>query len=123
MGLFTKKAEEKINWKPLNQEEQLTGFIESSRHKPIAMFKHSTRCALSSMAMSRLERGWNLDDSDVDIYYLDLLNYRNISNKIATLFSIEHQSPQLIVLQGGKVLYHASHGEIDPDALKQNLLG
>ena len=121
MGLFTKNKEEKINWKTLNQEEQLSEFIELSKQKPIAMFKHSTRCALSSMAKSRLERGWDLSDNDLDIYYLDLLNYRNVSNKMASLFSVEHQSPQLIVLQNGKVLYHASHGEIDPLTLKESL--
>jgi len=122
MGLFSKNKEEKIKWKTLNQEEQLEEFIELSKNKPIAMFKHSTRCALSSMAKSRLERGWNMEDSDVDIYYLDLLNYRTISNRIASLFGVEHQSPQLIVLQDGKVLYHASHSEIEAVELK-NALG
>jgi len=63
-----------------------------------------------------------MEDSDVDIYYLDLLNYRTISNRIASLFGVEHQSPQLIVLQDGKVLYHASHSEIEAVELK-NALG
>jgi bacillithiol system protein YtxJ len=121
MGLFTKDKGGGINWKTLDLENQLTEFIELSKHKPIAIYKHSTRCSLSSMVKSRLERGWNINDNDIDMYYLDLLNYRNISNKIASIFNIEHQSPQLIVLHQGKVLYHASHGEIDADVLKASI--
>jgi len=121
MGLFTKDKEGRINWKELESEAQLTEFLELSKSKPIAIFKHSTRCSLSSMVKSRLERGWNINDNDLDMYYLDLLNNRNVSNKIASIFNVEHQSPQLIVLHQGKVLYHASHGEIDAGTLKESI--
>ena len=73
------------------------------------------------MVKSRLERGWNINDNDIDMYYLDLLNYRNISDKIASDFNVEHQSPQLIVLSQGDVLHHASHGEIDAGILKKSI--
>ena len=73
------------------------------------------------MVKSRLERGWNINDNDIEMYYLDLLNYRNISDKIASAFNVEHQSPQLIVLSEGDVLYHASHGEIDAGILKKSI--
>ena len=121
MGLFSKDKGETINWKILETEAQLADFLDLSYHKPIAIFKHSTRCSLSSMVKSRLERGWNINDNDIDMYYLDLLNYRNVSDKISSVFNIEHQSPQLIVLSQGKVLYHASHGEIDPGVLKKSI--
>ena len=121
MGLFTKDKGGGINWKTLDLENQLTEFIELSKSKPIAIYKHSTRCSLSSMVKSRLERGWNINDNDIDMYYLDLLDYRNVSNKIASLFALGHQSPQLIVLHQGKVLYHASHGEIDAGVLKERI--
>ena len=121
MGLFTKDKGGEINWKKLSQENQLTEFIELSKSKPIAMFKHSTRCSLSSMVKSRLERAWDINGNDIEIYYLDLIQYRDVSNKIASIFNIEHQSPQLIVLDQGKVLYHASHGEIDAGVLKESI--
>lgn len=119
MGLFSKDKGETINWKILETEAQLTEFFELSRRKPIAIFKHSTRCSLSSMVKSRLERSWDIDDNNIEMYYLDLLSYRNISNKIASIYNVEHQSPQLIVLNQGKVLYHKSHGDIDAGVLKQ----
>ena len=121
MGLFSKDKGETINWKILETEAQLKEFIALPKRKPIAIFKHSTRCSLSSMVKSRLERGWNINDNDIEMYYLDLLNYRNISDKIASVFNVEHQSPQLIVLSQGDVLYHASHGEIDAGILKNSI--
>lgn len=121
MGLFSKSKQETINWKPLNQMGELSNFIDYSKQKPVAIFKHSTRCALSSMAKSRLERGWDLNDEDIDMYYLDLLNYRDISNEIASFFSIEHQSPQLILISNGEVACHVSHGDIDVKVLKDTL--
>jgi len=71
------------------------------------------------MVKSRLERAWDINGNDIEIYYLDLIQYRDVSNKIASIFNIEHQSPQLIVLDQGEVLYHASHGEIDAGVLKE----
>ena len=121
MGLFKKDKGESVDWKKLESEAQLTEFIALSNRKPIAIFKHSTRCSLSSMVKSRLERAWDINVNDIEIYYLDLIQYRDVSNKIASIFNIEHQSPQLIVLHQGKVLYHASHGEIDAGVLKESI--
>jgi bacillithiol system protein YtxJ len=82
-----------MNWKNLESVEQLEAIIQASYQKPIAIFKHSTRCSISSMAMSRVERNWELLPSDFDLYYLDLLTYRPVSNAIEAQLGIEHQSP------------------------------
>jgi len=119
MGIFTKNNTDKINWKVLNNLDQLESFLEQSKQNPIAIFKHSTRCSLSSMVKSRLERSWEFTDEEIEIYYLDLLSYRDISNEIARYFSVEHQSPQLILLSDGEVVYHASHSEIDVISIKK----
>jgi bacillithiol system protein YtxJ len=84
-----------------------------------AIFKHSTRCSISSMAKNRVERDWDLD---FPIYYLDLIQYRSISNLIAAKSGIEHQSPQLIVFQNGLPVYDASHNAIDANEIKSNLV-
>ncbi len=102
-----------MNWKTLNSEQQFLDFLTS---EPLfAIFKHSTRCSISSMAKSRLEREWNLE---LPIYYLDLIQYRPISSLIAIKSGVEHQSPQLIVFQNGKPIYDASHSGIDIDEIK-----
>jgi bacillithiol system protein YtxJ len=124
MGLFSSfKSNDKVAfpWIELTSSEQLKQAIESSIENAVILFKHSTRCSISSMAKSRFESNWNTDLSDVSIYYLDLITHRNISNEIAELTGIEHQSPQAIVLKNKEVIYDASHSEISAKAI-ENLL-
>jgi bacillithiol system protein YtxJ len=109
-----------MNWLPLITEEQLTQINSLSQQKDIAavvIFKHSTRCSISSMALNRLERSWNLHEQSVPAYYLDLLNYRGISNKIEKLYGITHQSPQILVIKNEKCIYSVSHSEISAAAI------
>ena len=110
-----------INWQILTTEEQLDQIIERSATIPVALFKHSTRCSISTAAKSRLERQWTLDSQEVEIYYLDLIQYRNVSNKIADLFGVQHQSPQLILIRDGKAIYDTSHNGISVTGLKSAL--
>ncbi|MFC2175473.1 bacillithiol system redox-active protein YtxJ [Bacteroidota bacterium] len=99
-----------IPWKELTSETQLSEAVKASFEKPQLIFKHSTRCSISSMAKSRLERDWNLEQ--VEPWYLDLIAYRNISNMIASQLGIHHESPQAIVLKDGVVVHDSSHNSI-----------
>ena len=103
-------------WHKLTDINQLAdiknGSLEnSSPVLAIIIFKHSTRCSISSMALNRLESKW-VDNESIPAYYLDLLNYRPISNEIADLFSVEHASPQVLLIKNGSCIYHASHTNI-----------
>ena len=109
-----------INWIPLTDNNQLNEIIANSANKPIVIFKHSTRCSISRMALKQLEREFDLKET-IDTYFLDLLEYRNISNEISERFHVTHQSPQLILIKDGKAVYHASHSDIDADSLKTNV--
>jgi bacillithiol system protein YtxJ len=107
-----------VPWKTINSEAQISEIVESSHEKPQLIFKHSTRCSISSMAKSRLDREWNLEN--VEPWYLDLIAFRNVSNAIASQLGIHHQSPQAILLKDGKVVYDASHNAISvADIAKQ----
>ncbi|MBL7884392.1 MAG: bacillithiol system redox-active protein YtxJ [Bacteroidia bacterium] len=104
-----------MNWLRLENNNQLTEIIKNSFDtsiKGVLLFKHSTRCSISSMALSRLERNWNFNTTEFPAYYLDLLNYRTISNSIADTFKVEHASPQLLIIKNGECIYNASHSEI-----------
>ena len=85
---------------------------QSSNGLTVLLFKHSTRCSISSMALSRLESKWK-DDEKIPTYYLDLLNHRDISNEIESLYSVEHASPQVLLIKNGECIYHASHTAIN----------
>lgn len=100
-----------MNWIPLTDEKQLDQVVVNSNTVPQVIFKHSTRCSISSMAKNRLDR--KDAPAGVDFYYLDLIKYRNLSNKIARDFEVTHQSPQVLVIENGKCVYHESHSGID----------
>jgi len=108
------KAEQTMEWQHLTTENQLAEAIRNSTQKPVLLFKHSTRCSISKTTLDRLERNWKTNDNQViEPYFLDLLSYRPISNLIAENLNIEHESPQAIVLFNQKVVYHASHFDIN----------
>jgi len=123
MGLFNKifdrnKSDSvaelsKIHWIALTSEEQLEEILKESYNLPVAIFKHSTRCGISRMVLKSFERDYNLDENQLKLYYLDLLNFRNISNKIAAKFNVYHQSPQIIIIKNGVVVRHESHHAIN----------
>lgn len=99
-----------MNWIDLTSEEQLKQINEQSNTQPVVIFKHSTRCSISMMAKGRLDRETAPDN--VPFYYLDLLNHRNISNKIAELYSVHHESPQVLIIKNGECIYDESHNGI-----------
>ncbi len=108
--------ENKINWNELTDLGQLNEIIAISNEKPVAIFKHSTRCSVSRMALKQFENEFNSSDK-VTPYFLDLIEYRDISNEIANRFGVTHQSPQLILIKEGKAIYNVSHSDIDAEEL------
>ncbi len=110
----------KINWIPLVNLEQLDEIVALSNEKPVVIFKHSTRCSISRMALKQFEKEFDLEDK-VAIYFLDLLEHRDISNEIATRFNVYHQSPQLLLIKEGKSVYDVSHDAIDAEKLKDKV--
>lgn len=109
-----------FRWVKLETESQLEELKSKSNQKPQAIFKHSTRCIISKMALKKFENEFDFVDK-VDLYLLDLLQNRDISNQVATDFEIQHQSPQLILIQNGKAIYHISHENIEASELKNYL--
>jgi bacillithiol system protein YtxJ len=107
-----------MKWKPLQTIEQLEQIIENSQKTPCLIFKHSTTCEISAMAKMRLEKQWDFDESQIIPFYLDLLQYRPISNAIAQRFDVHHESPQVLLLEKGECVYDASHLDISVSDLK-----
>lgn len=105
-----------MNWKVIENSNQINEIKEASHHKLQLIFKHSTRCIISKMALKNFESDFLLHDV-IDAYYLDLISYRNISNEIAEVFAVEHQSPQTLLIKDGVTVYAASHESIDTNVL------
>ncbi|MEO6404003.1 MAG: bacillithiol system redox-active protein YtxJ [Ferruginibacter sp.] len=99
-----------MTWLKLENNSTLEEIYKKSKEKPQVIFKHSTRCSISSMAKSRLER--SPMDENIDFYYLDLIAHRDISRKIADEMDVYHESPQVLVIKDGICVYDESHSGI-----------
>ena len=100
-----------MEWIHLTDERQLNNIILKSQQKAQVIFKHSNRCSISSVAFQRLQRATH--PGEIDFYFLDLIRYRPISNKIAEVFKVRHESPQVLVIKDGKCIFNESHLSID----------
>ncbi len=96
-----------MNWKTLDTPEQLIEIKAKSADTPQVIFKHSTSCSISSMALNRLERA-SLPET-IDFYLLDLLRFRSVSHQLAEEFAVAHESPQILVIKDGECIYTESH--------------
>jgi bacillithiol system protein YtxJ len=96
-----------MHWIHLTDEEQLKQLVTKSHLKPQVIFKHSTRCSISAVALQRLQKV--SQPSDIDFYFLDLLSYRDLSDTIAESFNVAHESPQILLIQSGECVYDESH--------------
>ncbi len=96
-----------MHWIHLTDNAQIKQIISRSQEKPQVIFKHSTRCSISAVALSRLQK--SAQPSDVDFYFLDLIAHRSLSNKVAEIFGVHHESPQVLVIRNGECVYDESH--------------
>lgn len=96
-------------WKYIESEADLEKAIAESSERKVAIFKHSTRCHISKTVLRNFEREVQESPADVSYYFLDLLEYRPVSNKIEHDLDVVHQSPQLIVLKDGRAVNNMSH--------------
>lgn len=107
---FIKGIVLQMEWQILNNEVQLKEIIEQIKALPQLIFKHSTRCSISAMAKARLDR--QATTEKLTFYYLDLIVHRSLSNKIAELFNVPHESPQVLIIKNGECTYEESHNGI-----------
>ena len=109
----SKEVEETyLSWTPLISIEEINNIKEISKIQSILIFKHSTRCGISRMVIKEFESLFNEENKQLKVYYLDLLNFREVSSKLSEVFQVIHQSPQLLVVKNGISVYQESHYEI-----------
>lgn len=108
-----------MEWKNLNDANQIDQIIHESEHHPVVIFKHSTTCPVSGGAKKRLES--TPAPENVDFYYLDLWTYRTVSDEVANKMNVVHKSPQVLLIKNGKCVYNESHQRVNMDAIIEQL--
>ena len=121
MGLFGNKNEVKtsnsqVAWIALEDLGQLNEIKTVSDDKFVLIFKHSSGCIVSRMALKQFEKDYKNNNHTTN-YFLDLLSFREISNAVASKFEVQHQSPQILIINNGKCVYKVSHDAIDAETI------
>jgi bacillithiol system protein YtxJ len=98
-----------------SQEVNLNELLESN--DAAIIFKHSNSCSISSMALSRTLKAQEEIESKAVVYLIDVKANRNLSLEVADHLGVRHESPQIIIIQDGKVVYDASHFNINPQTI------
>lgn len=109
------------NWKNITTDQDVNAILEASENKTQIIFKDSVTCGISAFAKERLTNGSDLLTETADFNYLDLLQYRSVSNYIASHLNVIHQSPQIIVLKNREVVFRDSHHSIEPKTIQKHL--
>ena len=121
MGLFSSRPKMVFPWTQITSDKQLVTAFEESNEKPVLFFKHSTRCSISSMALSRFEQNAEQLNEICALYFIDLLEFRQVSNKLEEISNVMHQSPQVIVVKNREVIYTETHSSIDAKEIERQL--
>jgi bacillithiol system protein YtxJ len=84
------------------------------------LYKHSTRCGTSLRALMAVER-FARAETEIPVFGLDVVRHRSVSNEAARRLGVGHQSPQAILIEEGRAVWHVSQSFITAAALEQAL--
>ena len=110
-----------MNWIALRQKQQVQEIISRSREVPCMIFKHSDTCSISLIAKNRLESGWNFEEGDPECYFIEVKADRELTQYIAEVFQVHHESPQVLLVDKGDCIYDNSHLDICVEELREAL--
>jgi len=95
--------------------------LDAVLRQPVALvYKHSTRCPISTIAHQEVEQLVR-ERPDAPVWIVDVIVQRALSRTVADRTGVEHESPQVILLAGGEVVYEASHFGVRADDLAREL--
>lgn len=103
--------------KQLESLDDLDSAIRESTERPVLLFKHSLTCSISTRAFNELQSYLNDADARTAYNLITVQTARSVSDEVASRLKIEHESPQAILVRGGREVWNASHGEITALAL------
>lgn len=99
--------------------DRLDELFEESHERPVWLFKHSLTCPISSAAWREFRDfvDEQADDGDARFTVIEVQRARPVSNAVAERTGIRHESPQAILLAGGRPVWNASHWKISAATL------
>jgi bacillithiol system protein YtxJ len=82
-----------------------------SKERPVVIFKHSLTCPISGAAYDQMAA------FEGEVALIEVQRARELSTEIENRLGVAHESPQVIVLRNGQVVWNASHFKITAAAV------
>ena len=101
----------------VKSEEELE---EAFRAEKAVIFKHSTACGISARARKEIER-YAQKHAGVAVYLVDVREQRVLSMRTAEHFGIQHESPQVIIINSGRPAWIGSHLAVTAEKIEQEI--
>ena len=94
------------NFIRITDSESFEELLARSNRQPVVLFKHSITCSISGLAYQELKR------FNGEVALVEVQKARELSKEIEKRTGIAHQSPQVMVLRNGQVVWNASHWQV-----------
>ena len=101
-----------MNWIKLDSLEKLEEMKTASENEKVLVLKFSPKCAINYVVRNLLEREWAEGEMRMKTYLVDVVSDKSSSVQIEKEYGVDHESPQALIIQNGKVVFHASHGRV-----------
>ena len=101
----------KNNFVRVTEIKEFEKLLERSRTKPVVIFKHSITCGVSAAVYQKMV------DFEGEVALVEIQRARELSSEISNKTGIRHESPQVLILRNGQVVWDASHFQITSDAV------
>jgi bacillithiol system protein YtxJ len=100
---------------------ELDEALDKSHQRPLLLFKHSHSCGISAEALDELRShiDTHVHTEAVEYAMVTVQTHRDLSNKIAERLGVRHETPQAILVRGGRAVWSASHFRVNADELKK----
>jgi bacillithiol system protein YtxJ len=106
------------NLRPVSDLAQLEQLITDSHAQPVLLFKHSFTCGVSAEALDELVSHLDAGETSVQYGLITVQTHREVSNAAAARLGVRHQSPQAILIHGGRAVWNASHFRVNSDGIR-----
>jgi len=107
-------------WNKNPGTEDIEVILQNSKDKPQLIYKHSHRCSICFLAKEELEEVGIELNNITDLYMVNVINQREVSNAIASKLNVRHESPQVIILKDEEIVWKGSHWDVKgKEILKQ----
>ncbi|NQZ76415.1 MAG: bacillithiol system redox-active protein YtxJ [Ekhidna sp.] len=107
-----------LNWKHLTTTEEFDEIIENSREKPALVFKHRPSAPESTNALEKLEGEWNIAPGNLDLYMLDVMKDKEVSEAVTEVAGVVNEYPQVLLFADGVTMYDESREMISVKKIK-----